>query len=137
MAVFEAQLRQELSELATISRGQYSRFAIEGVDVAPRNPKSLGFHWLDSGVFQFGAGAEGNRWELDDAADDAEFAMEIARSIIGGRVRQTTARARSYMVVTLQDGTELHDTAYAVGSWPPILGWKRRSPTTQYEPYSG
>lgn len=138
MADLEAQLRDELGELATITRGRHKNLAIEGVDVEPRNPKSVGFYWLDSGVFQFGVGAAGNRWELDDDVLNAEFAIDLARSIIEGRVRQTTARARSHLVVTLRDGSEIHDTAYsAPAGLIPIPGWKRRRPTTQYEPYDG
>ena len=136
MADFEAQLRDELGGLATITRGRHKTLAIEGVEVEPRNPKSLRFYWLDSGEFQFGVGTAGNRWELHDDASDAEFAIGLARSIIEGRVRQTTARARSYLVVTLRDGSEIHDTAAeAFAGLIPIPGWKRRSPTTRYEPY--
>ena len=136
MAEFEAQLRNELSELAAVTRGRHKDLVIEGVDVEPRNPKSVGFYWLDSGEFQFGVGAAGNRWELNDDVLDAEFAIDLARSIIQGRVRQTTARARSHIVVTFRDGSEIHDTAYsAPAGLIPIPGWKRRRPTTQYEPY--
>lgn len=136
MAEFEAQLRDELGELATITRGRHKNFPVEGVDVEPRNPKSVGFYWLDSGEFQFGVGTEGNRWELDDAREGAEFAVALARSVIEGRIIQTTAPARSYVVITLADGTEMHaTTSRGLAGLVPRPRWKRWGQTMQYEPY--
>lgn len=137
MSALETRLRDELRGLATVTRERSEDGRVEGVHVEPRNPRSIDFSWFDHGDHHVSIGGWGNRWELDDDAESAVLAADLARSVVEGRVWQVCARGRSLLVVTLPDGTQWHDTTYTAGAGlRPILGWRRTGAKTSYEAYA-
>lgn len=131
-------LAAKLGEVAEVDRETLQDGAGVVVNVTPRNPLALAMSWIvmkDEIVFQ--TGDRGGCWELARTLDDVDWMARVANAVARGRVRETFGPKRSWVEVTLEDGTTETMTGYTGGllSLLPTPGWKRRGRTVEYASY--
>jgi len=128
-------LAHELHDLATVTIDDIAGGT--SVSVTPVNPRARAFGWADfveELVLQ--VGDYGGRWVLEGGPEDVAFLEDMARSVIAGRVREVSAPGRSFVSVTLADGSVETETGYeAPAGCLPLPFWRRRYRTVQYASY--
>lgn len=125
-------MERDLAEVAEVRRTDPHL-----VELAPRNERSVGVVWFDTGdeLQVETLGDRGGRWELDRTEADAEFLEGVVRAAVAGRVTEVFGPKRSAVTVTFEDGTTDTEVGYGPGAWLPSPGWRRRGRRVQYEPY--
>ncbi len=90
LATFEAQLRAELGDRASVRRRLVADGTISSVEITPSNPRALHLCWLEMfDELGFQAGHNGGRWELDRTDEDVALVELLVRAVIAGRVIET------------------------------------------------
>ena len=140
LAALVDRLRTELAGSATVERTDVPGGLLRVWDVRPDHPRALPVSWIELGEQQIvlQAGTNGGRWELDRSLDDVRFLADVVDAAVAGRVLETSALARSTVVVTSADGQVWRQTGY-VGCLAPLLplpGWRRWGTVTRYRPYA-
>jgi hypothetical protein len=136
LRTFAEELEQQLGPAARVERG--GTFADE-VDLLPARRDALAVSWIDFGgddELHLYAGTQG-RWELDRTLEDVAFVQDVVSAIVAGRVREVLAPGRARIMVTMADGTTVHEIG---GEAPvgclPLPGWRWWGREVRYAPYA-
>ena len=137
----EDRLRAELAHLASVVRGQFLDAQGTSWWVQPFHPRSVPVCWFalgDEVVLQAGQLNRGGRWELARTPGDVDFVEAVVRAAVAGKVVESSALARSQVVVTLEDGRVVSEAGYegCLSVLIPLPGWRRWGKVVHYEPYA-